>query len=153
MPCTRFPVTLNTFPDTAGSPTSNAFIEMLRLTSFSWKTSIAALQRSSVSEVKVIASSPAQATVVLVPRKSKRLLSSLAAWLSALSTSCRSTLLTTSNDGSATTSLLNDLGVTACCDATGVPRFGASRRGYVLFCPHRYDGVGRVARAANGSGL
>src|ERR1041384_502182 len=149
MPCTRFPVTLNTFPEIAGSPTSNAFIEMLRLTSFSWKTSIAALQRSSVSEVKVIASSPAQATVVLVPRKSKRVLSSLAAWLSALSTSCRSTLLTTSNDGSATTSLLNDLGVLVQQRCYWDPRFEASRTGYVSFIPHRYGGVGRVARAAN----
>ena len=46
-------------------------------------------------------SSPCQAMVVSVPRKSKRVAISLAAWFSALSTSCRSTLLTTSNDESA----------------------------------------------------
>src|SRR6266487_3127356 len=47
------------------------------------------------------ASSPAQAIDAFVPRKSKRCASSFAVWLSALSTSCRFTLLTTSNDGSA----------------------------------------------------
>ena len=45
-------------------------------------------------------SSPDQAIDALVPRKSKRCASSLAAWFTALSASCRSILLTTSNDGS-----------------------------------------------------
>src|SRR5690242_20413321 len=81
---------------------------MLRLTSFSLKTSTAALARSSVSDSIVTASSPAQAIEVPVPRKSNRCESSFAAWLRALSTSCRSTLLTTSNDGSATACLLVD---------------------------------------------
>ncbi|SKW89312.1 Uncharacterised protein [Mycobacteroides abscessus subsp. abscessus] len=50
-----------------------------------------------------MASSPFQAIVVSVPRKSKRVASSLAAWFSALSTSWRSILLTMSNDESAMT--------------------------------------------------
>src|SRR5690606_19378780 len=68
-------------------------------TSFSLKTSIAAFARSSVSDVIVTAWSPLQAIDVPVPRKSNRVDSSFAAWLRALSTSWRSTLLTTSNDG------------------------------------------------------
>ena len=95
------PVTLYVLPEACGSPASKAFIEMSRRISFSLKTSTAALTRSSVDEVSSIASSPFQAIVVSVPRKSKRVDSSLAAWLSALSTSWRSTLLTMSNDESA----------------------------------------------------
>src|ERR1700679_4080420 len=74
---------------------------MSRRISFSLKTSTAALTRSSVELVNSIASSPFQAILVSVPRKSNRVESSLAAWLRALSTSCRSSLLTTSNDESA----------------------------------------------------
>src|SRR5215212_468214 len=74
---------------------------MLRLISFSLNTSRAALTRSSVSACRVTPSSPAQAMVALVPRKSKRCESSLPAWFRALSTSWRSTLLTTSKDASA----------------------------------------------------
>src|SRR3712207_5397351 len=74
---------------------------MPRLTSFSLKTSSAAATRSSVSACSVTASSPDQAIVALTPRKSKRCDSSLPAWFSALSTSWRSTLLTTSKDASA----------------------------------------------------
>ena len=75
---------------------SNAFMEMSRRMSFSLNTSTAALTRSSVDEVMVIVSSPCHSMRVSVPRKSKRVDSSLAAWLRALSTSWRSTLLTTS---------------------------------------------------------
>src|SRR5271156_1642361 len=74
---------------------------MSRRISFSLKTSTAALTRSSVELVSSIASSPFHAILVSVPRKSNRVESSLAAWLRALSTSCRSSLLTTSNDESA----------------------------------------------------
>src|SRR4051795_2222670 len=74
---------------------------MPRLTSFSLNTSRAAATRSSVSACRVTPLSPAQAMLALVPRKSKRWASSLPAWLSALSTSWRSTLLTTSKDESA----------------------------------------------------
>src|SRR3954449_9525917 len=74
---------------------------MPRLISFSLKTSSAALTRSSVSACSVTPSSPAQAMLALVPRKSKRWESSLPAWFRALSTSWWSTLLTMSNDESA----------------------------------------------------
>src|SRR3954452_8089022 len=74
---------------------------MPRLISFSLKTSSAAATRSSVSACSVTPFSPAQAMLALVPRKSKRCASSLPAWLRALSTSWRSTLLTTSKDESA----------------------------------------------------
>ena len=59
-------------------------------------------------------SSPFHAIVVSVPRKSKRVASSLAAWLSALSTSWRSTLLTMSNDESAIGSVPSS-GASAVC--------------------------------------
>src|SRR3954468_11401230 len=74
---------------------------MLRLISFSLNTSSAAATRSSVSAWSVTPFSPAQAMVALVPRKSNRWESSFPAWFSALSTSWRSTLLTTSKDESA----------------------------------------------------
>src|SRR5215218_5531524 len=83
---------------------------MLRLISFSLKTSSAAVTRSSVSACSVTPSSPAHAIVALVPRKSKRCESSLPAWFRALSTSCRSTLLTTSKDASAIADSLPLLG-------------------------------------------
>src|SRR3954453_2252800 len=87
--------------DCFGSSSSTALSDTLRLTSFSLKTSTAAFARSSVSDSIVTASLPDQSMPVPVPRKSKRCASSFAACLRALSTSCRSTLLTTSNDGSA----------------------------------------------------
>ena len=95
-------------PDAAGSPTSNERSEIPRLTSFSLNTSIAALHRSSVLEVMVMPSSPAHAIEVSVPRKSNRWDSSFAAWFRALSASCRSTLLTISNEASATTDSFTD---------------------------------------------
>src|SRR5262249_41535505 len=88
-------------PDCLGSPASKDFNEIDLLTNFSLKTSSAAFARSSVSALMVTPSSPDQAMLALVPRKSKRWPTSFAAWLSALSTSWRSTLLTTSNDASA----------------------------------------------------
>src|SRR5262249_5600476 len=93
---------LCTRPDGAGSPTSKAFSDTPRRISFSLNTSIAARQRSSVSAWIVTASSPVQLTRAPVPRKSNRVSSSFVAWFSALSTSCLSTLLTQSNDESAT---------------------------------------------------
>src|SRR5215212_8948937 len=74
---------------------------MPRLTSLSLKTSRAAVTRSSVSASSRTPFSPAQLIFALVPRKSNRCDSSLPAWLSALSISWRSTLLTTSKDASA----------------------------------------------------
>jgi hypothetical protein len=88
-------------PEDCGSPASSDFSEMPRLISFSLKTSSAAVTRSSVSACRVTPSSPAQAMLALVPRKSKRCASSLPAWFRALSTSWWSTLLTMSYDESA----------------------------------------------------
>src|SRR5947199_4464143 len=93
-------------PDAFGSPASSDFSEMFRLTSLSLKTSSAARARSSVSAWTVTAFSPDGVICAPVPRKSNRVDSSFAAWLSALSSSCRSTLLTMSNEGSATLPLL-----------------------------------------------
>src|SRR3954453_8698708 len=98
MPCTILQSILYPLPEDCGSPASSDFSESWRLTSFSLNTSSAALTRSSVSALMVTASSPAQLMLALVPRKSNRWLSSLAAWFSALSTSWCSTLLTMSND-------------------------------------------------------
>jgi hypothetical protein len=86
-------------PEVRGSSASRAFREMFRLTSLSLKTSRAALARSSVSACRLTASSPAQEISAPVPRKSKRVESSFSACRRALSISCRSTLLTMSNDG------------------------------------------------------
>src|SRR6266545_1143218 len=104
IPSRIVPASRYVFPDSCGSPASSAFSEMPRLISFSLKTSSAASTRSSVSAWIVTPYSPDQEIDALVPRKSNRCDSSLAAWFSALSTSCRSTLLTTSNDESATAS-------------------------------------------------
>src|SRR5919197_2423509 len=101
MPCRSVDAITYCLPDAFGSPASSAFIEIERLTSFSLNTSRAALARSSVSALIVTPSSPDHSIDAFVPRKSKRCEISLAAWLSALSTSCRSTLLTMSKDESA----------------------------------------------------
>src|SRR6266704_186939 len=105
-----------TLPDTFGSPASSAFSEMLRLTSLSLKTSRAARARDSVSAWIVTAFSPAWVICAPVSRKSNLVDSSFAAWWTALSSSCRSTLLTMSNEGSATSLLLYSNGF-------GVPRY------------------------------
>src|SRR3954447_26882239 len=96
----------NSLPDGCGSPCSSAFSEMPRFTSFSWKTSMAALQRSSVAAFTRTDNSPAQAIEASTPRKSNLVLISFAAWLTALSTSWRSTLLTMSNDAPAMVGVL-----------------------------------------------
>src|SRR3954452_21859116 len=101
---------------------------MPRLASFSRKTSSAAATRSSVSACRVTASSPAQATVALTPRKSKRWESSLPAWFSALSTSWPSTLLTTSKDASA---------MTVSSLRAARTRRGPSRRSSAVLYAHR----------------
>src|SRR5947209_9585428 len=101
-------------PEAFGSPASSDFSEMFRLTSLSLKTSSAALARSSVSAWIVTAFSPAGVICAPVPRKSNRVDSSLAAWFSALSSSWWSTLLTMSNEGSATSPLLSVTPVPAC---------------------------------------
>ena len=108
-------------------------MEMSRRTSFSLKTSTAALRRSSVELTSSMDSSPFQAMVVSVPRKSNRVASSLAAWFSALSTSWRSILLTTSNDESAIGSVPSVSVVASVC---GRPhKLSRFRLGYILVVP------------------
>src|SRR5829696_195667 len=124
-------------------------MEMSRRMSFSLKTSMAALTRSSVEEVIVMFSSPCHAMDVSVPRKSKRVASSLAAWFSALSTSWRSTLLTTSNDESAIGSVPPGWGLFGNLGTFSSYRFGRTKAG----CPPADRGphtafANAVARAA-----
>src|SRR3954451_7832382 len=89
-------------PAGCGSPWSSAFRDTLRLMRRSLNTSRTAFTRSSVLALISTPFSPLHAMEAPVFLKSKRCPTSLAAWLMALSTSCRSTLLTTSNDESAT---------------------------------------------------
>src|SRR3954454_18383821 len=89
-------------PDRCGSPASTALSETPRLMSLVWKTSRTALTRSSLFARMTIVS-PLHAIDASTFLKSYRCEISLAAWLSALSTSCRSTLLTTSKDDSLAT--------------------------------------------------
>src|SRR3978361_688425 len=108
---------------------------------------MAAVVRSSVSAATVMASSPAHVTEAPVPRKSKRCVSSLAAWLRALSTSWRSTFETTSNDGLATALLLGGRG-RRCPRASGLhPPPGAHRAGGGLYYFHRHRHGGLPERA------
>src|SRR5215213_10310466 len=88
-------------PDGCGSrsPVSSAFSEIPRLISLVWNTSRTAMTRSAEFAV-MTTDSPLQAIEAPTFLKSYRCAISLAAWFSALSTSCRSTLLTTSNDDS-----------------------------------------------------
>ena len=97
-------VILKSLPEARGSPVSSALRLTPRLTSFDWKTSRTAVTRSSEFASSSIAS-PDQAIEASVFLKSKRCRTSLAAWFNALSTSCRSTLLTMSNELSAATVL------------------------------------------------
>src|SRR4051795_8912803 len=95
MPSCRLASSTYSLPDALGSPASIALREMPRRISFSWKTSRTALTRSSEFAFIVIAS-PDHAMDAPTFLKSYRWEISLAAWLRALSTSCRSTLLTMS---------------------------------------------------------
>src|SRR6266516_1535190 len=78
----------------------SALREMWRFTIFSLKTSRAASTRCSAFALRSILSLSVHSIFASVPLKSHRCLSSLRAWFSALSTSCRSTSETTSNDAS-----------------------------------------------------
>src|SRR5690349_4842813 len=101
MPCLRPTPRRNSLPDGFGSPESRALSDTPRLTSLSLKTSSTALARSSLL-ARISTDSPDQEMDAPTPRKSNRLLISLAAWFRALSTSCLSTLLTMSKNESAT---------------------------------------------------
>src|SRR2546423_7359239 len=139
-------------PDAFGSPASSDFSEMFRLTSLSLKTSSAARARSSVSAWIVTASSPAPVICAPVPRKSNRVDSSFAAWLSALSSSCRSTLLTMSNEGSATLPLLY-VGLVRRADGTRLHAGDTVPLSLLALRAPQCDAARRGARAANGGGL
>src|SRR3954452_9417230 len=88
-------------PDWRGSEASRIFRLCWRLMSLSLNTSRTADARSSAEALISIACSPCHSMVAPVPLKSKRVAISRAVWPSALSTSCRSILLTMSNELSA----------------------------------------------------
>src|SRR6201999_2989388 len=92
--------------DSLGSLASRTLSETPRLTSLSLNTSRTALARSSLLARISTPCSPDQAIDAPTLRKSNRWLTSLPAWFSALSTSCRSSLDTMSNEASAGISLL-----------------------------------------------
>src|SRR5947209_13525325 len=105
IPCRMVTVSLELPPAAgSGSPWSSAFSDTLRLIRRSLNTSSTALARSSLLALISTAFSPLQAIEAPVFLKSNRCPISLPAWFSALSTSWWSTLLTTSNDESATVS-------------------------------------------------
>src|SRR4051794_34749676 len=92
---------LATCPEGRGSEASRIFRLCFRLTSLSLKTSRTALARSSAEALISMACSPCHSIRAPVPLKSKRVATSRAVWPIALSTSCRSILLTMSNELSA----------------------------------------------------
>src|SRR5262249_41977271 len=96
MPSFRVTAMRYSLPDALGSAVSRCLRETLRLTSFSLKTTRTALARSSLLARISTPCSPDQAMEAPTPRKSNRVLISLAAWFSALSASWRSILLTMS---------------------------------------------------------
>src|SRR2546430_2386218 len=101
MPSLRPTPSRYSLPEGFGSPGSRALSETPRLTSFSLNTSSTALARSSLLARMSMAWSPDQAMDAPTPRKSNRVPISLAVWLRALSTSCRSIRLTMSKEDSA----------------------------------------------------
>ena len=90
MPSFRAIARRYSLPDNLGSAGSRCLSETPRLTSLSLKTSRTAFARSSLLARISTPLSPDQAMEAPTPRKSNRVLISLAAWLSALSASCRS---------------------------------------------------------------
>src|SRR5499427_3964539 len=101
MPSLRPTPSRYSLPEGFGSPGSRALSETPRLTSLSLNTSSTALARSSLLARMSTAWSPDQAMDAPTPRKSNRVPISLAAWLRALSTSCRLIRLTMSKEDSA----------------------------------------------------
>src|SRR5215813_223279 len=100
MPSLRATLIRYSLPDGFGSPASRVLSETPRLTSLSLKTSRTALARSSLLARMSTACSPDHAMDAPTPRKSNRVPISLAAWLTALSTSWRSSLDTMSKEDS-----------------------------------------------------
>src|SRR5271165_6963385 len=127
-------------PDSRGSPASRCLSETPRLTSFSLKTSRTALARSSLLARISTPCSPDHAMDAPTPRKSNRVLISLAAWLSALSASWRSILLTMSK--------LDSLGMTHRLDGYGASRHLAVHLAVHLGCPRWPPADGGVVGVA-----
>src|SRR6478609_2408633 len=100
MPSLRDTPIRYSLPESFGSPVSRVLSETPRLTSLSLNTSSTALARSSLLARMSTAWSPDQTMDAPTPRKSNRVPISLAAWLTALSTSCRSSLDTMSKEDS-----------------------------------------------------
>src|ERR1700759_5652659 len=122
MPSFRATAMRYSLPDTLGSAGSRCLSETPRLTSFSLNTSRTALARSSLLARISTPCSPDQAMDAPTPRKSNRVLISLAAWLSALSASWRSILDTMSK--------LDSLGMDHRVDGYGAARhLGHASRG------------------------
>src|SRR5580692_7607407 len=163
MPSWRATLIRYSLPESLGSPGSRVLSDTPRLTSLSLKTSRTALARSSLLARMSTACSPDQAMDAPTPRKSNRVPISLAAWLSALSTSWRSSLDTMSKEDSwdATAPRLDVVGQVVTPNA---PRYGSDaaerRSAYrpvsswaILLCAASAGGTWQVARVAKGSGL
>src|SRR5689334_4299338 len=100
MPSLRATLIRYSLPESFGSPESRVLSETPRLTSLSLKTSRTALARSSLLARMSTACSPDHAIEAPTPRKSNRVPISLAAWLTALSTSWWLSLDTMSKEDS-----------------------------------------------------
>src|SRR5271156_6319388 len=100
MPSLRATASRYSLPESLGSAGSKVLSDTPRLTSLSLNTSRTAMARSSLLARMSTACSPDQAMDAPTPRKSNRVPISLAAWLSALSTSWRSSLETMSKEDS-----------------------------------------------------
>src|SRR5713101_5258903 len=162
MPSLRATLIRYSLPEGFGSSGSRVLSETPRLTSLSLKTSRTALARSSLLARMSTACSPDQAMDAPTPRKSNRVPISLAAWLTALSTSERSSLETMSKEDScaATGPRLDATGAHRHAERAmtrgqaldHIPLTVRSRLGLSLRCRQR-SGIRQVARVAKGSGL
>src|SRR5215813_11497737 len=162
MPSLRATLIRYSLPDGFGSPASRVLSETPRLTSLSLKTSRTALARSSLLARMSTACSPDHAMDAPTPRKSNRVPISLAAWLTALSTSWRSSLDTMSKEDScdATAPRLDatsadrhaERAMSCGQPLSRIPLTARSRLRLSLRCRQRC-GTRQVARVAKGSGL
>src|SRR5580692_1724742 len=165
MPSLRATASRYSLPESLGSAGSRVLSDTPRLTSLSLNTSRTAIARSSLLARMSTACSPDQAMDAPTPRKSNRVPISLAAWLSALSASWRSSLDTMSKEDSwdATAPRLDvpaggrHIGrAGGRSDHVGLDGPSANRlvaSWAILFDAARADGTRQVARVAKGSGL
>src|SRR3984957_16550004 len=165
MPSLRATAMRYSFPESLGSAGSSVFSDTPRLTSLSLNTSRTAMARSSLLARMSTACSPDQVMDAPTPRKSNRVPISLAAWLSALSTSWRSSLDTMSKEDSwdATAPRLDAPAATRHAERAGrrsdplspskLPANRLVALWAILFDAARADGARQVARVAKGSGL